>query len=281
MCPRVAVRSALSEISSDRAELTINTTFLGFNRIYIVYCIKFGTLILENMNTLKVLVCFFLFVNVSSAQFGASVRYSQNTAKNWNSIYQTFSEDETKLFDSGLEFGLNYWFRLKNYRVEFLPEISYASLKSENLVNVRANSHALTSYNFNFNVQIYALDFEGDCNCPTWSKDGDLIKKGFYWLLSPGISKHNISSKFLLEDENIEDTSITSFRLGAGLGLDIGINDFLTVSPFAIYNINFGNNWENQTTTYDSSLPSENNSSSINQLQVGMRVIFRPDYKGF
>ncbi len=215
---------------------------------------------------------------MSSAQFGVSARYTQNSVKNWNNVYQSFSNDETKLFESGLEYGVNYWFRLKNYRVEFLPEISYASSKADNLNAGIVSSHRLTSYNFNFNVQIYALDFEGDCNCPTWSKDGDLIKKGFYWLLSPGISKHSISTNVTTEDLLIEDTSITSMRLGAGLGLDIGIADFLTISPFALYSINFGNNWENQANEYGG-IPAEN-TSSLNQLHFGMRLIFRPDYKG-
>lgn len=234
------------------------------------------------MNTLKILICFFLFINVSSAQFGISARYTQNTVKDWNTNYQSFSNDDTKLFDSGLEFGVNYWFRLKNHRVEFLPELTYSTSNSQNLsTNVLANSHDLTSYNFNFNVQIYALDFEGDCNCPTWSKDGDLIKKGFYWLLSPGISNHTISTDFRLEDQSIDDTTITSFRLGAGLGLDIGLNDFLTISPFAMYSINFGNNWENQSQSYDATVSLAESTSSLNQLQFGMRLIFRPDYKGF
>ena len=215
---------------------------------------------------------------MSSAQFGVSARYTQNSVENWNNVYQSFSNDETKLFESGLEYGVNYWFRLKNYRVEFLPEISYASSKADNLNAGIVSSHRLTSYNFNFNVQIYALDFEGDCNCPTWSKDGDLIKKGFYWLLSPGISKHSISTNVTTEDLLIEDTSITSMRLGAGLGLDIGIADFLTISPFALYSINFGNNWENQANEYGG-IPAEN-TSSLNQLHFGMRLIFRPDYKG-
>lgn len=230
------------------------------------------------MNTIKVIICFFLFINVSSAQFGVSARYTQNSVKNWDNVYQTFSNDETKLFESGLEYGVNYWFRLKNYRVEFLPEISYASSKSNDLTANITSSHGLTSYNFNFNVQIYALDFEGDCNCPTWSKDGDLIKKGFYWLLSPGISRHTIDTQVTTDDLVIEDTSITSMRLGAGLGLDIGIADFLTISPFALYSINFGNNWENQATTYGGI--SVENKSSLNQLHIGMRFIFRPDYKG-
>jgi len=231
------------------------------------------------MNLIKIIICFFLFINLSAAQFGVSARYTQNNVSNWNNLYQSFSENDQKLFDSSIEYGVNYWFRLKNHRVEFLPEISYSTSSTDNLVNVLPNSHDLTSFNFNMNVQIYALDFEGDCDCPTWSKDGDLIKKGFYWLLSPGISNHTISTNFSNENQSIEDTSITSFRLGAGLGLDIGLTDFLTISPFALYSINFGNNWENQLTSYDFSLASQDNSSSLNQLHFGMRFIFRPDYK--
>lgn len=233
------------------------------------------------MRSLLLVLISFLFVNVAQAQFGVSARYSKNSVKDWSQLYQSFSNDNQDLFGSGLEVGINYWFRLKNYRVEFLPEISYSKSETSNLSElVFADSHNMTSYNFNLNVQIYPLDFEGDCDCPTWSKDGNLVKKGFYWLISPGVSRHNLTTTF---DENIlredESSDITTFKMGAGLGLDIGVGDLLTVSPFAIYNLHFGSSWIPQEGTYAEVDIVTDNDSSFNQLQFGLRLIFRPDYQ--
>lgn len=206
---------------------------------------------------------------------------NKNSVKDWNNIYQSYANDDHDLFGSGYEIGVNYWFRLKNYRIEFLPEVTYAKSKTSNLSTlVDAESHNLTRYNFNMNVQIYPLDFEGDCDCPTWSKDGNLVKKGFYWLLSPGISKNSISTTFSEANGRPDDAyDMMTFRMGAGLGLDIGVGDLLTISPFAIYNINFGSAWLTQETTYNANIEVAENDSSFNQLQIGIRMIFRPDYK--
>ena len=234
------------------------------------------------MKYFSLFLAFFLFINISSAQFGISARYSKNSVKEWNNTYQSIANEDLSLFDSGIEIGLNYWFRLKNYRVEFLPEITYTQAETTNLsASVDAISHKLSSISFNANVQIYPLDFEGDCDCPTWSKDGNIVKKGFYWLLSVGLSQYTVATEIPQTlERSIEDVSGLTPRVGAGLGLDIGLGDLLTISPFAIYYLNVGSNaWDNQALAYNSSADLlTDNSASINQLQLGLRFIFRPDY---
>jgi len=80
---------------------------------------------------------------------------------------------------NGFEVGLGYWFRLKNKRMEFIPEVSYMSLAGDGVGGLGD----LTGFNVNANIFIYPLDFHSDCNaCPTFSKDGGLIKKGFHWI---------------------------------------------------------------------------------------------------
>lgn len=222
-----------------------------------------------------------LISNNLSAQFGISGRYTKNTNKAWSDVYQDVSGDKNTLFSSGIELGVNYWFRLKNYRVEFLPEITYATSKTDiRLSQVMLESHEKHSYHFNFNIQIYPLDFEGDCDCPTWSKDGNLIKKGFYWLFSPGIVQHSIATTpSAISSVFPEDSKMTSFRLGVGAGLDIGITDLFTVSPFAMYSINPSNEWASQVDLYQI-YPVTIEKATINQWHAGIRLIFRPNYKG-
>jgi len=123
---------------------------------------------------------------------------------------------------SGYELGLGYWFRLKSKRMEFTPEISYSSLKGESGLG------DITGFNFNANIFIYALDFHSDCNsCPTFSKEGGTVKKGFHWIITPTVYHYTF----------INDESSTNVRLSLGAGLDLGITNLLTLTPYATYGL--------------------------------------------
>jgi len=186
----------------------------------------------------------------SNAQIAISARYISNSSDAFESLMNTDAD-----FRSGYEVGVGYWFRLQNKRMEFTPEISYASMNSNTIEN--------SSINFNANILIYPLDFHSDCNaCPTFSKDGGLVKKGFYWIISPGLIrlKHNNAS--ILENERTQMT----YRLGAGLGLDIGVTNLLTISPFAMFNLT-GNAFR-----YDA-----DQDGSLRQIHVGLRSTLRFD----
>lgn len=219
---------------------------------------------------LALLLC--LSANALFSQFGVSVKYQSNSLKDWNTEYASRSGNEINFFDSSLEFGLNYWFKLKNNRIEFLPEISYAKYSQSQALPQASNlgflPSDLTTLAFNTNIQIYPLDFDGDCNCPTWGKDGNVIEKGFYWLLNPGLAMHKVS---LTAEDVTDDISNMSLRMGIGAGLDIGIHKIMTISPFVLYSRDFGIGSDDATYSW---LPTANG-----QWNVGMRLIFRPDYK--
>ncbi len=230
---------------------------------------------------LTILAALFI-VSGANAQFGISARLQNNSNKTWTTTFETNADTTLNLFNRSYEFGVNYWFKLKNYRVEFLPEITYAFAEDSGLQGISdLISHKRTSYNFNMNVQLYPLDFFGDCDCPTFSKDGDFLAKGFYWVFSPGISRHTLSSTFDADSgrDQLEE-SITSIRVGLGAGLDIGVTNLITVSPFLMYSMNFSNAWPGQYEAYQLTLPeNESNSNNINQWHLGVRLVFRPDYK--
>ena len=64
----------------------------------------------------------------------------------------------------------------------------------------------------------------------TFSKDGTVIDKGLFLLLSPGYSLQ----QFELSPEDGPSTKVEdgAFSIGAGLGLDIGVSDILTITPY-------------------------------------------------
>jgi len=202
---------------------------------------------------MKILVTLFLlgaFSINSLAQVALSARYLSNSSE----ARDEYTAAESG-FDSGFEVGIGYWFRLKNKRMEFTPELSYAQMNGSTYSN--------TSLALNANILIYPLDFHSDCDaCPTFSKDGGLIKKGFYWIISPGVWQFDSENPVL----PLEKQSSLTYRLGVGAGLDFGVTNLLTVSPFAMYNI-----------TGKALAVGLDQSASMSQIHLGLRATLRFD----
>lgn len=141
---------------------------------------------------------------------------------------------------SGFAFGVDYTFRLANNRVEFFPELNYGSHETRNTFTeiiddnpfIFINHQALNLY---LNTNFYIFDFAGDCDCPTWSKDGNFLKKGFFLQLSPGVgyrlTEYTEDNQPLPgRDVRIQETVTVS--IGGGAGIDIGLSDYITLTPY-------------------------------------------------
>jgi hypothetical protein len=206
------------------------------------------------------------------AQIGINLGYRFNDATDWE-ITDGGTSGEAVLGD-GFSVGLNYWIPMKAYRVDFLPEINYTQLQETSVEGLPANFNQ-NWWSFYLNTNFYLLDLEGDCDCPTFSKSGGIFEKGFFVMASPGISYLNQSIDF--GDSEFTSESI-AYSLGVGLGLDIGLSDFFTITPMATYRYHLPVEWEglDQLST---EIPRDfsvlNAESPINQFYVGMRLGFR------
>ena len=138
----------------------------------------------------------------------------------------------TGISQKGFHAGLEYYFRLKTHRVEFHPMLGYR----HTFENDMAPGY-LSSIDFDFNTAFYLFDFEGDCNCPTFSKQGTLIKKGFFFELQPGVGYQTI---FL----NDAKSSNMVLKIGGAAGLDIGLSDQYTMTPFVSGTKIFSGEWD-------------------------------------
>lgn len=232
----------------------------------------------------------FLISLSAHSQFGLSVKYGNNDFNTWNSISEELFTETEEMHPQVLELGLDYWFKLKNHRIEFFPEFVVSGYKGVNLLNNSFTNenfnYRLLQYGINFNTHIYFLDLEGDCDCPTWSKQGTFFDKGLFIMLSPGLMFMNHSA-ILTDMSDIETNSLkansTAFKIGVGLGVDIGINDLITVTPFVMYNYFPSVSSQFFDDTLARNCPSCDfaalESGSLAQLQFGLRMGFRPDYK--
>ncbi|NNE29131.1 MAG: hypothetical protein HKN16_05820 [Saprospiraceae bacterium] len=202
---------------------------------------------------------FFLFLTLllalqinTEAQVGISIGQVYYDATKWDEAIRdldNLAESTTYFKSDGIQFAIDYWFRLKNFRVEFFPEVSYYNLSArpESLVfpdygyvaDLKSNV-----FQFNGNVHIYPFDLEGDCDCPTFSKDGSFLQKGFFIRAAPGIAfasyKEEITNTTIAGENSTErKEQATKPTLRIGAGIDFGVNDFITITPLFQYTYGF------------------------------------------
>ncbi|MEM1326235.1 MAG: hypothetical protein AAGI23_09795 [Bacteroidota bacterium] len=189
------------------------------------------------MKKLLLSSCLFFFLfTISSAQIGITATYASAEAENWEFAFQQEFGSERQLFVNGSRVGLNYWFRLKPIRIEFLPSIEYADYGTWSSFSSPSDrlEYDLTSLGTFLNTRLYLFDFANDCNCPTFSKQNDWFKKGFFVNLAPGVERLRSSIVTKAGEESVT-TAEEEWKLsgGVGVGIDFGISDFLTLTPIA------------------------------------------------
>ena len=238
----------------------------------------------KNMNKVTLKFCTLLFLIAIGTplfgQIGISTAYRINDANAWKLAPAADPSQETELLGNGISLGLDYWFRLKNQRIEFMPEVNYAQFDQFQL-NGSDLDRSNRAFSFFFNANIYPLDLVSDCNCPTFSKQNDLFQKGFFVQLSPGFSyfMHELAS----EERKVETTS-SAVSMGLALGLDVGVSNILTISPLVGFRYFFGAELEDIT---DPELPLIDNlllqdtGSNISQFYTGLRVGWRFDRRNY
>jgi hypothetical protein len=195
-------------------------------------------------------------------QFGVNVKY-------------LFGQSETletvNLSQDGLHASLEYSFRLKQKRLEFHPGLGYRFT-----FNTNSYDGYFNAIDLDMNTAVYPFDFAGDCDCPTWSKDGTLLKKGLFLEVSPGVSyqtihRYNAPDGFL--QDPVTDQQVI-WKLGGALGLDIGITEQFTLTPMFSYTILSSSEWDGLNR--DGAIGTLDD---FNYLGAGMRFTYKPDPK--
>jgi len=221
------------------------------------------------MSRLVSIAIFLLSALLVHGQVGIRIGYNLNDAPEWDNYFRTIDPRLDNVFPTSLSFEVDYWTRLRNKRIEFYPYLSYHQAST----NISGEAFlALRQIGLGLKSHIYLLDFHGDCDCPTFSKQGGVIKKGLFFLAGVGT---DFAQKSVL-DEPFRDGNI-DVRTTIGLGLDLGITDLITISPFFAYQRYFDVSWHEVGRSFN--LPQDNVSSSINQIQFGIRIGLRSDYE--
>ena len=215
--------------------------------------------------------CFFfvfLFPLTSIAQIGVSVGGTLNNAAGW-AITDLNNSTTYDLPGNSYFVSLNYEFSSKNYRIAFVPEIGGALFEND---IIDLGTFKNKTLRFQLNTHIYFLDFKGDCDCPTFSKKGNPLKKGLFLNISPGVSYFANTLETLTS--NSTDNLIKP-NIGAGLGYDIGVNKNITLTTFANAYFFSGLTWPGLSNLL--AIPSTGNKTAdgktnLSQIQAGITL---------
>ncbi len=225
---------------------------------------------------------------LSSSVFSQfSVKYGYDVTKSkWQDEHARLGKSNA-VHSQAHEIGLAYWFKLKERRVEFHPGLIYAtSTSAESTIDGPNYNYDWQSFYVELPVQIYPLDFEGDCNCPTFSKQGSVIEKGAFVFATPAVGYHLLDGRNsdttiagMGEEVSANNTGV-NVRATIGIGLDLGIGDLITITPQLGYALGTSLGWDllNELDRIDDTVDNVDSESSYTQFLPAIRLSFRPDY---
>jgi hypothetical protein len=127
---------------------------------------------------------------------------------------------------------------------------------------------------FQFKVNVYPFDFGGDCDCPTFGKQGPQLQKGFFIQLSPGYAL------YMPEDIISEFGNKSGFTMGGGVGLDIGLSNLVTITPVAALRYGFSSYADVPYVDVNGDAIGIDD-PSLTTFQVGLQVSFRLDHRKY
>jgi len=225
------------------------------------------------------LIGFLAFAFQLNAQLGLTGSARFNDAQDWS--YPASIAEGTNPLGNAWAVGLDYWIPLGQTRIDLLPELNFGrSVQTLNIIGI-PYEFSQNAFSLFLNTNFYLLDLEGDCDCPTFSKSGDFFQKGFFLQVSPGVSyfQHSIQ---IQESTvvNIEEDAF-AFSVGIGAGLDIGLSDFLTLTPMAGFRYYFPSEWAGLEKLFITAEPDPlfETESAIQQFWAGLRLGIRFDQR--
>ena len=186
--------------------------------------------------TRKTGICLFLllFVIKLYSQIGVSTRYQLNDAKRWNEIVNQASPSDYQIFQSSVEFAMDYKIPFRSVRLELLPEVSISFANSEKIFAQQDFTYTFLQYGAGLKARVFPFDFYGDCSCPTFSKQGPALQKGLFIQFNAGayyLDKTIDNAQTGISEEQID----RALRFGVGVGLDLGISEHFTLTPLFAY----------------------------------------------
>lgn len=207
------------------------------------------------------------------AQIGISASYLNHDPSNDWLTSTTITQSEVGgLPGSGMAASIDYRLKLKSIRIEFYPYLGFSQQKETLQFSLEQIKAQATGFHLGLNSRIYPLDLEGDCDCPTWRKEGPTLEKGLFLQVGAGFSLYRFTLD--LSEASFFDNDVAPF-FGGGLGFDIGISDLLTITPQAMIHYYPKVTWKSLESDMILGIPAEVKAETgLLQYQLGIHLGF-------
>ncbi|MEZ4956046.1 MAG: hypothetical protein R2825_20980 [Saprospiraceae bacterium] len=213
----------------------------------------------------KVIIGVLMFCSsVVWGQLGVGAGYKSLHSDEWLTVINQYGNGNNHSNPSGFSFSIDYRLRTKKVRIELYPELAISSLKNE-AAGATLENNIIGAH---LNTNIYLFDLEGDCDCPTWSKSGNVFQKGFFLQVAPGVNNIEIKFNSVAEVDSKRDFF---WDIGVGAGVDIGVAKFLTITPIVKYYFAPNAKWEYLE---DLTANEVSTKSNVGQFYAGVRLGF-------
>lgn len=208
-------------------------------------------------------------ISFAQLEGGLTGGYFMQTIPEWESAVFGLRSNE-RLLKNGFSQAVDFKIAgFENYRVQF--HLNAGTNYAETSLDTR--QFKLRQIDFALSSKIFLLSLEADCDCPTFSREAGLLEKGFFVEFLAGASTYQAE---MSEEMVISEDKGIAFKAGLGMGIEIGITDRITLSPYVRYQRYFNVNWEGLQTdiaAFDPTAEIEgNDATSINQVSAGLRL---------
>lgn len=176
---------------------------------------------------------FFLFLSHSAtAQIGVSLAYRNIDVPHWSFL---LGENET-IFKNGHSFSVDYWLKLKNLRIDLLPEIGFSKFSNEiSPIGLYPKRTFIAQFfNLQVNANIYPLDFFKNYTTKENPTPTENVARSVFLQVAPGASMVYLSYRAAFE-EMLLPPRRTAYFIGLGAGFDITYKNLITLTPMLRY----------------------------------------------
>ncbi len=179
--------------------------------------------------------------------------------------------------------GLSYSIPFKKVGISLVPELNYVKFRAfgwDNTIlpNQERMYQTIELHNIALliNSNIYIFNLKGECKKETFGADVKYFKRGFHIQTGPGIVlSHKSIEQYALGVRPSKSTvNSLNFAVVAGIGFDLKVSKRLMISHFVRYKWIAPQDWVELSDILTSQEPVHNNSSSINNLEYGLRLTY-------
>ena len=228
---------------------------------------------MRSILTILSLFSFLLLTSNIQAQIGIHGAYGVEIIPGVD-FQSNLTGENFEIPGSRLYFGVGYQFKPFNSRIEFFPTLNGAYKK---VTFSNGFGYDNGTLELRGDVNVYLFDLEGDCQCPTFSKQGNFFTKGFFLTVSPNL----VGLQSTIETENLKVVSRQlKFGFGFGAGLDLGLSDWITLTPYVRYDqvVNYSSDYFDNILQGNADISVMDQSDRIARVSSGIRLLITRPY---